>query len=177
MQCNREASMILSIRLHTLEVTLSSMTLRVLNLVQLRNWTLLGSSLNRGLQKLSWRISCMQFGILIYPFTVLADLASSRYCIPMDSPRPILSAELEFFNKGTGRGKSQWIHTCWFWRLLPLSIVPFHWPSCCQIYCMLSYSVLTHKHFLHSSTGGYIHQIWWSNNQWVCKIGWCRGWR
>ncbi|KAF8329050.1 hypothetical protein F5887DRAFT_1142597 [Amanita rubescens] len=25
------------------------------------------------------------------------------YCIPMDSPRPILSAELEFFNKGTGR--------------------------------------------------------------------------
>ncbi|KAF8333697.1 hypothetical protein F5887DRAFT_893261 [Amanita rubescens] len=25
------------------------------------------------------------------------------YCIPMDSPRPILHAELEFFNKGTGR--------------------------------------------------------------------------
>ncbi|KAF8319540.1 hypothetical protein F5887DRAFT_1218755, partial [Amanita rubescens] len=25
------------------------------------------------------------------------------YCIPMDSPRPILPAELEFFNKGTGR--------------------------------------------------------------------------
>ncbi|KAF8334528.1 hypothetical protein F5887DRAFT_892641 [Amanita rubescens] len=24
------------------------------------------------------------------------------YCIPMDSPRPILPAELEFFNKGTG---------------------------------------------------------------------------
>ena len=39
-------------------------------------------------------------------FTALADLASSRYCIPMDSPRPILPAELEFFNKGTGRGKS-----------------------------------------------------------------------
>ena len=35
---------------------------------------------------------------------VLADLA--RYCIPMDSSRPILSAELEFFNKGTGRGMS-----------------------------------------------------------------------
>ncbi|KAF8341094.1 hypothetical protein F5887DRAFT_888157, partial [Amanita rubescens] len=28
------------------------------------------------------------------------------YCIPMDSPCPILPAELEFFNKGTGRGKS-----------------------------------------------------------------------
>ncbi|KAF8348741.1 hypothetical protein F5887DRAFT_1129819 [Amanita rubescens] len=27
------------------------------------------------------------------------------YCIPMDSPRPILPAELEFFNQGTGRGK------------------------------------------------------------------------
>ncbi|KAF8342454.1 hypothetical protein F5887DRAFT_1272576 [Amanita rubescens] len=25
------------------------------------------------------------------------------YCIPMDSPRPILPAELEFFNEGTGR--------------------------------------------------------------------------
>ncbi|KAF8327656.1 hypothetical protein F5887DRAFT_1064752 [Amanita rubescens] len=25
------------------------------------------------------------------------------YCIPMDDPRPILPAELEFFNKGTGR--------------------------------------------------------------------------
>src|SRR6266576_2514345 len=35
-----------------------------------------------------------------------ADLASYRYCIPMDSPRPILPAELEFFTKGTGRGKS-----------------------------------------------------------------------
>ena len=55
----------------------------------------------------------MQFGILIYPFTVLADLASSRYCIPMDSPRPILPAELEFFNKGTGRGKSPYcISSC-----------------------------------------------------------------
>ncbi|KAF8728335.1 hypothetical protein AX14_006777 [Amanita brunnescens Koide BX004] len=27
------------------------------------------------------------------------------YCLPMDSPRPILPAELEFFNKGTGKGK------------------------------------------------------------------------
>ncbi|KAF8343327.1 hypothetical protein F5887DRAFT_886904, partial [Amanita rubescens] len=25
------------------------------------------------------------------------------YCIPMDSPRPLLSAELEFFTKGTGK--------------------------------------------------------------------------
>ena len=24
----------------------------------------------------------------------------------MDSPRPLLSTELEFFNKGTGKGKS-----------------------------------------------------------------------
>ena len=27
-----------------------------------------------------------------------------RYCVPMDSPRPVLPAELEFFNKGTGKG-------------------------------------------------------------------------
>jgi hypothetical protein len=50
---NREACIILSIKLHTLEVTLSSMTLRVLNLVQLRNWRLFGNSLGRSLQKLS----------------------------------------------------------------------------------------------------------------------------
>ena len=50
---NREGCMILSIKLHTLEVTLSSMTLRVLSLVRLRNWRLLGSSLKRSLQKLS----------------------------------------------------------------------------------------------------------------------------
>ncbi|KAF8345415.1 hypothetical protein F5887DRAFT_1282650 [Amanita rubescens] len=25
------------------------------------------------------------------------------YCVPMDSPRPLLSAELDFFNKGTGK--------------------------------------------------------------------------
>ncbi len=100
--------MMLSIKLHTLEVTLSSMTLRVLNLVQLRNWRLLGSSLKRSLIRFHLsKIVTMQFGIsVLYPFTVLADLASSRYCIPMDSPCPILPAELEFFNKGTGRGKS-----------------------------------------------------------------------
>ena len=65
----------------------------------------------------------MQFGILLYPFTVLADLASSRYCIPMDSPRPILPAELEFFNKGTGSGKSYeliWILYLYMYNEEPL---------------------------------------------------------
>ncbi len=33
----------------------------------------------------------------------LVNQAPCRYCIPMDSPRPILPAELEFFNKGTDR--------------------------------------------------------------------------
>ena len=33
------------------------------------------------------------------------DQVIHRYCIPMDSPRPLLSTELEFFNKGTGNGK------------------------------------------------------------------------
>ena len=50
---NREACMILNIKLHILEVILSSMTHRVLNLVQLRSWRLLGSSLKRSPQKLS----------------------------------------------------------------------------------------------------------------------------
>ena len=103
---HREAYMILNTRLHILGVTLFSMTLRDLNLVLLMNWRLLGISLRKGLWKLSWKISCMQFGILpIYPFKWLVNQASHRYCIPMDSPRPILPAELEFFNKGTGRGK------------------------------------------------------------------------
>ncbi len=29
----------------------------------------------------------------------------TRYCIPMDGPRPLLDAELQFFSKGTGKGK------------------------------------------------------------------------
>ena len=45
----REACMILNIKLHILEATSYSMTLRVLNLVQLRNWRLSGSSLKGNL--------------------------------------------------------------------------------------------------------------------------------
>jgi hypothetical protein len=37
---------------------------------------------------------------------LLDDQAFCRYCIPMDSPRPLLPTELEFFNKGTGKGMS-----------------------------------------------------------------------
>ena len=47
----------------------------------------------------------MQFGIHVYFLTWLDDNACCRYCIPMDSSRPLLSAELEFFNKGIGEGK------------------------------------------------------------------------
>ena len=50
---DREAYMILNIRLHTLRATLFSMTLRDLNLVLLMNWRLLGISLRKSLQKLS----------------------------------------------------------------------------------------------------------------------------
>ncbi len=73
----------------------------------------------------------------------------------MDSPRPILPAELEFFNKGTGRGKS-------YLTLLSLGallLLPsFH----CQIATKYTkyqstYSVLTNKHVLYSSFGGHIH--------------------
>ena len=98
--------MILSTRLPTQEATLSSMTLRVLNLVQVRRWRLFGNSLRKGPLQLKRRIIYMQSGILYWLFTLLDDQAFHRYCIPMDSPRPLLSAELEFFNKGTGKGKS-----------------------------------------------------------------------
>ena len=50
---SREACMILNIRLHTLDVTLSFMTLKVLNLVQPMSWRLLGNSLKRGQLELS----------------------------------------------------------------------------------------------------------------------------
>jgi hypothetical protein len=49
----REAYMTLSTKLHTMDATLSSMTLRVLNLVQERSWSMFGSSLRSGLLKLS----------------------------------------------------------------------------------------------------------------------------
>ena len=44
--------------------------------------------------------------LALLSFIVLSDFNACRYCIPMDSPRPILPAELEFFANGTGRGKS-----------------------------------------------------------------------
>ena len=45
--------MILGIRLHTLDATLSFMTLKVLNLVQPKSWSLLGSSLKNNQLELS----------------------------------------------------------------------------------------------------------------------------
>ena len=105
-QIVRGAYIILNTRLHMVEVTLSSMILKALNLVQLRSWRLFGNSLRSGLLQLKWKISYMQFGIFSWFFFMwLGDHAFLRYCIPMDSPRPLLSAELEFFNKGTGEGK------------------------------------------------------------------------
>ena len=57
--------MILSTRLPTQGVTSSSMTLRVLKLVQVRRWGLFGNSLRSDLLQLSSEISCMPFGIYI----------------------------------------------------------------------------------------------------------------
>ena len=81
----------------------------------------------------------------------LNQVLINRYCIPMDSPRPILPTELEFFNKGTGKGKSDanqylWPGTaCW----------------CINTIC--------------SSLSGCIHQIWWSTDPRIWKIEWHRG--
>ena len=66
---------------------------------------MLGHLLRRRLLKQSYKSSCMPFGILVLGFSWLTDQALNRYCIPMDSPRPLLDAELQFFNKGTGKGK------------------------------------------------------------------------
>ena len=42
-----------------------------------------------------------------------------RYCIPMDSHRPILATELQFFDKGTGNGEL----CCLFLCYMPLSLL------------------------------------------------------
>ena len=44
--------MILSTKLHMMEVTLSSMILKALNLVQLKSWRMFGNSLRSGLGQL-----------------------------------------------------------------------------------------------------------------------------
>ncbi|SRR6266550_1207546 len=101
----------------------------------------------------------MQFGILLYPFTVLADLAFCRYCIPMDSPRPIRPAELEFFNKGTGRGNypNEFIsHLVGLERLFTLTSFPLA-ELLGSLPRITIYCVLTRKYVLYSSFGGYIH--------------------
>jgi hypothetical protein len=61
----------------------------------------------------------------------IADLSFNRYCIPMDSSRPILPTELDFFSKGTGKGEAS-----------ALSV----WPTMTNCY-------------IHSSFGNYIHQV------------------
>ena len=57
-------------------------------------------------------------------FEQMTNLDPNRYCIPMDSPRPMLPSELEFFDKGTGKGK--WIQSMFwlFWKLATISTAP-----------------------------------------------------
>ena len=102
----RRAYMILRTRLPPLEATLSSMTLRVLKLVQGRRWTLFGNSLRGDLLQLSWEISCMPFDMFLSSSTSLNDLACQRYCIPTEVSCPPAEAELKFFSKERGKGKS-----------------------------------------------------------------------
>ena len=144
----REACMILNTRLHMMEATLSSMIPRVLKQVQMKRWGMLGHLLRRGPLKQSCKSSCMPFGILVLAFLWLTNKALDRYCIPMDSPRPLLDAELQFFNKGTGKGK--------FWSQLWIRVVP-------------------RNHLWYSSFGDCFHQIWWSHSSTIWRTGWHRG--
>ena len=101
-------------------------------------------------------------------------LASHRYCIPMDSPRPILATELEFFDKGTGNGESwdQLSNAIMFcWGKMPLCLYQFLFIKY-TVYKFHTQAVLTSTLYIHSSIGGYIHQIWWSNHQGICWIEW-----
>ena len=167
--CNddREVCMILSIKLHTLEVTLSSMTLRVLNLVQLRNWRLLGGLLKRSQQKLSWRINCMQFGI--------SGFIPLQYCLtwlpvgtvyPWIALVPFYLQNLNSSIKGQAEvSPNEFIsHLAGFREIL---YPPVNWPKF-TVYWLVN---------LHSSFGGYIHKIWWSNSKWICQFDWFKGWR
>ena len=131
------------------------MTLRVLNLDQPKSWMLLEVHWTEIYQNWAKRsVACN----LVSWFASLHRLPTNlplRYCIPMDSPHPMLSTELQFFDKGTGRGKSRG-----------------------QLFSMLRiFNVLTIEWLIYSSTGGYIHQIWWSNNQWIYWLEWCGKYR
>ena len=66
----------------------------------------------------------------------------------MDSPRPILDTELQFFDKGTGKGESLEVYAI---------IFVWYWGG-----------------NIHSSIGGYIHQVWWPDNQGIYKLEWYR---
>jgi hypothetical protein len=134
---NREASMTLSIKLHTLDVTLSSMTLRVLSVVQLRNWVLFGSSLKRSLQRLSWRINCMQFGkVLLYPFTVSSDWLPVGTVYPWTALVPFNLQNLNSSIEGQAKvSPNEFIyHLIGFGEIVFKLLHPFHWPTCHKIY-------------------------------------------
>lgn len=48
------------------------------------------------------QLHAIWYVFLCWSFTRLPNRTFHRYCIPMDSTRPLLPAELQFFERGTG---------------------------------------------------------------------------
>ena len=71
----------------------------------------------------------------------------------MDSPRPLLSAELQFFTKGTGQGESQ--DDLFMMIMSSAAWLGFLFFSVNQVLL----PVLIRKLCLHSPIGGCLHQI------------------
>ena len=84
--------MILSMGLHMMEATLSSMTLKALNLVQRMRLRLFGTSLRSDLQHINCKISCMQFGKHLYICSLygllIVDISKVLYTYGQCSPHP-----------------------------------------------------------------------------------------
>ncbi len=158
------------------------MTLRVLNLVQLRNWMLFGTSLRRGLQRWSWKISCMQFGILpsvfkqcnlghgwpnvlylvgiVYPWTALAPFYLQNLNSLIKGQAKVCKKKFSFI---------VWTLASWLGKLSAFGVCGnlhdsnHYWspPFSISTGCQSHYTETCH---LHSSFGGCIHQIWWPDN-------------
>ena len=182
--CNndREVYIILNINLHTLGVTLSSMTLRALNLVEVRRLRKSGNLLRSDLLQQSWKINYMQFGTFQFILycnwvtywaagIVYQWIALVLFCLQnlnslikgqgKVSPQPTI-----YYHRSGGQLMSwlliQWVlANCkhWVLQLMKHEIT---------VYWLINYIL-----GICSSYSGYIYQIWCSNNPRIWKIKWC----
>jgi len=178
----REASMILSTRLHIMEVTLSSMTLRTLNLVQVRRLRKSGNLLRSDLLQQSWKINYMQFGTfqfinhcnwvtnlaagIVYHWIALALFCLQNFNSSIKGQGKVnLQPTIHYHGSGLCLG-CLLNKYCKHWVLNLIYFMKHQ----ITLYWLLNYTL-----GICSSHGGYIYQIWCSNNPRIWQIKWCTG--